>query len=83
MTDFGPLIANPGLIVFGATAHVGIFVALIGAKLLGFSIYEAGAIGIIGGADGPMAIYVTSKPAPHLLGQVAVAAYSYIWRYCL
>ena len=78
MTDFGPLIANPSLILFGAAAHIGIFIALIGAKVLGFSIYEAGAIGIIGGADGPMAIYVSSKLAPHLLGQVAVAAYSYM-----
>ncbi|MBI4317154.1 MAG: sodium ion-translocating decarboxylase subunit beta [Chloroflexi bacterium] len=78
MTDFGPLIANPGVVLFGAAAHIGIFVALMGAKLLGFNIYEAGAIGIIGGADGPMAIYVASKLAPHLLGQVAVAAYSYM-----
>lgn len=78
MTDFGPLIANPSVILFGAAAHIGIFIALVGAKLLGFSIYEAGAIGIIGGADGPMAIYVASKLAPHLLGQVAVAAYSYM-----
>lgn len=78
MTDFGPLIANPSLILFGAAAHIGIFIALVGAKALGFSIYEAGAIGIIGGADGPMAIYVSSKLAPHLLGQVAVAAYSYM-----
>jgi len=78
MTDFGPLIANPSTIVLGAAAHLGIFVALIGAKLIGFNIAEAGAIGIIGGADGPMAIYVASKLAPHLLGQVAVAAYSYM-----
>ncbi len=78
MTDFGPLMANPSVILFGAAAHIGIFIALVGAKLLGFSIYEAGAIGIIGGADGPMTIYVASKLAPHLLGQVAVAAYSYM-----
>ncbi len=78
MTDFGPLIANPSTIVLGAAAHLGIFVALIGAKLLGFDIAEAGAIGIIGGADGPMAIYVATKLAPHLLGPVAVAAYSYM-----
>ncbi len=78
MTDFGPLIANPSTIVLGAAAHLGIFIALIGAKLIGFNISEAGAIGIIGGADGPMAIYVASKLAPHLLGQVAVAAYSYM-----
>jgi oxaloacetate decarboxylase beta subunit len=78
LTDFGPLIANPGTIILGAAAHLGIFVALIGAKLMGFSIAEAGAIGIIGGADGPMAIYVATKLAPHLLGPVAVAAYSYM-----
>ena len=78
MTDFGPMIANPKLIILGAAAHLGIFIALIGAKLLGFTIYEAGAIGIIGGADGPMAIFVTMKLAPHLLPQIAVAAYSYM-----
>lgn len=78
MTDFGPLIANPSTILLGAAAHVGIFIALIGAKLLGFSLAESCAIGIIGGADGPMAIYVANKLAPHLLGQVAVAAYSYM-----
>jgi oxaloacetate decarboxylase beta subunit len=78
MTDFGPMIARPGLMVLGAMAHAGIFIAIILAKLLGFSISEAGAIGIIGGADGPMAIFVTVKLAPHLLPQVAVAAYSYM-----
>lgn len=78
MTDFGPMIANPSLLVLGAFAHIGIFIALIGAKLLGFSIFEAGAIGIIGGADGPMAIYVTQQLAPHLMAQVSVAAYSYM-----
>lgn len=78
LTDFGPLIANPSTIVLGAAAHLGIFIALVGAKLIGFDIHEAGAIGIIGGADGPMAIYVATKLAPHLLGQVAVAAYSYM-----
>ncbi len=78
MTDFGPMIANPSLIILGAAAHLGIFVALIGAKILGFSIGEAGAIGIIGGADGPMAIFVTMKLAPHLLPQISVAAYSYM-----
>ncbi len=78
MTDFGPMIANPSLVILGAAAHLGIFVALIGAKALGFSINEAGAIGIIGGADGPMAIYVTMKLAPHLLPQISVAAYSYM-----
>jgi len=78
MTDFGPMIANPKLVILGAGAHLGIFVALIGAKALGFSINEAGAIGIIGGADGPMAIFVTMKLAPHLLPQISVAAYSYM-----
>lgn len=78
MTDFAPMIANPSLLILGACAHIGIFVALIGAKLLGFPIFEAGAIGIIGGADGPMAIYVTQKLAPHLMAQISVAAYSYM-----
>lgn len=78
MTDFGPMIANPRLVILGAGAHLGIFVALIGAKLLGFTLNEAGAIGIIGGADGPMAIFVTMKLAPHLLPQISVAAYSYM-----
>jgi oxaloacetate decarboxylase beta subunit len=78
MTDFGPMIANPKLVILGAGAHLGIFVALIGAKLLGFSLNEAGAIGIIGGADGPMAIFVTMKLAPDLLPQISVAAYSYM-----
>ena len=78
MTDFGPMIANPRLVILGAGAHLGIFVALILAKLVGFTINEAGAIGIIGGADGPMAIFVAVKLAPHLLGPVSVAAYSYM-----
>jgi len=78
MTDFGPMIANPRLVILGAGAHLGIFVALISAKLWGFSIQESGAIGIIGGADGPMAIFVTVKLAPHLLPQISVAAYSYM-----
>ncbi len=78
MTDFAPMIANPRLVILGAAAHLGIFVALIGAKLLGFSLREAGAIGIIGGADGPMAIFMTVKLAPHLLPQISVAAYSYM-----
>ena len=78
MTDFGPMIANPRLVILGAGAHLGIFVALLLAKLLGFTLAEAGAIGIIGGADGPMAIFVTVKLAPHLLGPVSVAAYSYM-----
>jgi carboxybiotin decarboxylase len=78
MTDFGPMIASPRLVILGAGAHLGIFVALIGAKLWGYSIQEAGAIGIIGGADGPMAIFVTVTLAPHLLPQISVAAYSYM-----
>ncbi|HMA92754.1 MAG TPA: sodium ion-translocating decarboxylase subunit beta, partial [Polyangiaceae bacterium] len=78
MTDFGPMIANPRLVLLGAGAHLGIFVALILAKVIGFSLNEAGAIGIIGGADGPMAIFVTMKLAPYLLPQVSVAAYSYM-----
>lgn len=78
MTDFGPMIANPSLMILGAAAHLGIFVAILGAKALGFTLAEAGAIGIIGGADGPMAIFVTMKLAPHLLPQIAVAAYSYM-----
>ena len=78
MTDFGPMIANPSLVILGAAAHLGIFVAMIAATTLGFPINEAGAIGIIGGADGPMAIFVTMKLAPHLLPQISVAAYSYM-----
>ena len=78
MTDFGPMIANPSLVILGAAAHLGIFVALIGAQVLGFSLSEAASIGIIGGADGPMAIYTTMKLAPHLLPQISVAAYSYM-----
>ena len=78
MTDFGPMIANPSLVILGAAAHLGIFVALIGAKLSGFTLAEACSIGIIGGADGPMAIYTTMKLAPHLLPQISVAAYSYM-----
>ena len=78
MTDFGPMIANPSLVILGAAAHLGIFVALIGAKLSGFTLAEACSIGIIGGADGPTAIYTTMKLAPHLLPQISVAAYSYM-----
>lgn len=78
MTDFGPLLANPITFLLGAAAQLGVFVALMGAMLLGFSITEAGSIGIIGGADGPTAIYLTVKMAPHLLGAIAVAAYSYM-----
>lgn len=78
MTDFGPLIANPKSILLGAAAQLGIFVTFIGATLLKFTGPEAASIGIIGGADGPTALYLTSKLAPHLLGPIAVAAYSYM-----
>ena len=78
MTDFAPLIANPISLLLGAAAHLGIFAAFLVALLLGFSPAEAGAIGIIGGADGPTAIYVTTKLAPGLLGPIAIAAYSYM-----
>lgn len=78
MTDFGPLIANPKSLLLGAAAQLGIFVTFIGAILLGFTAQEAGSIGIIGGADGPTAILVTTLLAPHRLGAVAIAAYSYM-----
>lgn len=88
MTDFGPLIANPKTLLLGAAAQFGIFFALIGAVLLGewiqingeplFNLFDAASIGIIGGADGPTAIYVTSRLSPDLLGPIAVAAYSYM-----
>ncbi len=78
MTDFGPLIANPKSLLLGAAAQLGIFITYIGAILLGFTGPEASSIGIIGGADGPTAIYTTSHLAPHLLGPIAVAAYSYM-----
>ena len=78
MTDFGPLIANPKALLLGAAAQVGIFLTYIAATLMGFLPAEAGSIGIIGGADGPTAIYTTSLLAPHLLGPIAVAAYSYM-----
>lgn len=78
MTDFGPLIANPKSILLGAAAQFGIFATFIGATLLGFTGPEAASIGIIGGADGPTALFLTSKLAPHLLGPIAVAAYSYM-----
>jgi carboxybiotin decarboxylase len=78
MTDFGPLIANPKTLLLGAAAQLGIFSTFIGALYLGFNPQEAGSIGIIGGADGPTAIFLTSKLAPHLLGAIAVAAYSYM-----
>ena len=78
MTDFGPLISNPKSLLLGAAAQIGIFATFVGAKLLGFDGLEASSIGIIGGADGPTAIFVTSKLAPHILGPIAVAAYSYM-----
>jgi carboxybiotin decarboxylase len=78
MTDFSTLIANPKLILLGAAAQFGIFATFIGSLLLGFNIMEAGAIGIIGGADGPTSIFLSTKLAPHLLGPIAIAAYSYM-----
>ena len=78
MTDFGPLIANPKTLLLGAAAQAGVFVALLGAMLLGFTVQEAAAIGIIGGADGPTSIYLAAKMAPQLLGAIAVAAYYYM-----
>ncbi len=78
MTDFGPLIANPKSILLGAAAQLGVFATFIGAILLGFNVLEAAAIGIIGGADGPTAIFVTKTLAPHLLPAIAIAAYSYM-----
>ena len=78
MTDFGPLIANPSTILLGAAAQLGIFITFLGALLLGYTPPQAGSIGIIGGADGPTAIYVTTRLAPELLGPIAIAAYSYM-----
>ena len=78
MTDFEPLIARPSSLLLVAAAQLGIFFTFVGAKILGFTNQEDGAIGIIGGADGPTAIYVTTKLAPHLLGSIAVAAYCYM-----
>ena len=84
MTDFGPLLANPKTLLLGAAAQVGIFTTVLGAVglshfgILDFSIRDAASIGIIGGADGPTAIFVTSKLSPDLLGAIAVAAYSYM-----
>ena len=78
MTDFGPLIANPKSILLGAAAQLGVFITFLGANLMGFSLKEASAIGIIGGADGPTAIYVTKTLAPELLPAIAIAAYSYM-----
>ena len=78
MTDFSPLIANPKSLLMGAGAQLGVFAAFFFALFLGFTPMEAGAIGIIGGADGPTAILVTKELAPHLLGAIAIAAYSYM-----
>ena len=78
MTDFGPLISNPKSLLLGAAAQMGVFAAFFGANALGFNVNEAASIGIIGGADGPTAIFLTTKLAPHLLGAIAVAAYSYM-----
>lgn len=78
MTDFSSLISQPRLIILGAAAQLGVFLTFIGAFYLGFDLKEAGAIGIIGGADGPTAIFLSSKMAPHLLGPIAIAAYSYM-----
>ena len=78
MTDFGPLIANPKSFLMGAAAQLGIFLTFLGAYAMGFTPEQAGSIGIIGGADGPTSIYLTSKLAPELLGPIAIAAYSYM-----
>ena len=78
MTDFGPLLSNPKSLLLGAAAQLGVFVAFFGAVCMGFTGKEAASIGIIGGADGPTAIFLTTRLAPHLLGAIAVAAYSYM-----
>ncbi|WP_456320730.1 sodium ion-translocating decarboxylase subunit beta [Palaeococcus sp. (in: euryarchaeotes)] len=78
MTDFGPMIADPKTALLGAAAQIGVFIAMLTAVALGFNLQEAASIGIIGGADGPTTIYLTTKLAPHLLGATAVAAYSYM-----
>ena len=78
MTDFGPLLSNPKSLLLGAAAQLGVFAAFLGAVALGFTGEEAASIGIIGGADGPTAIFLTTRLAPHLLGGIAVAAYSYM-----
>lgn len=78
LTDFGPLIANPRTLLLGGAAQFGVFATLFGATMIGFSLQEAASIGIIGGADGPTSIFLTNKLAPHLLGPVAVAAYTYM-----
>src|SRR5574344_2180620 len=78
LTDFGPMLRNLRLSIFGAAAQLGIFTVLIVAILMGFTPQEAASLGIIGGADGPTAIFTTIKLAPHLLGPIAIAAYSYM-----
>ena len=78
MTDFSTMLSNPKLVLLGAAAQVGVFLTFLGALWLGFSLSEAGAIGIIGGADGPTAIFLAAQLAPHLLGAIAIAAYSYM-----
>ncbi|MDA8744141.1 sodium ion-translocating decarboxylase subunit beta [Rubripirellula amarantea] len=78
MTDFSTMLSNPKLVLLGAAAQIGVFATFLGAIALGFSFSEAGAIGIIGGADGPTAIFLAAKLAPHLLGAIAIAAYSYM-----
>jgi len=78
LTDFGPLIANPRTLLLGAAAQLGVVITFLGADLIGFSPREAASIGIIGGADGPTSIFITNKLAPHLVGAIAVAAYSYM-----
>jgi oxaloacetate decarboxylase beta subunit len=78
LTDFGPMLANPKTLLLGGAAQLGVFAAFLGAYLLGFTPREAASIGIIGGADGPTSIYLTVKLAPHLLGPIAVSAYSYM-----
>lgn len=78
LTDFGPLLSNPKTLILGAAAQLGVFATFLGATFLGFTPQEAASIGIIGGADGPTSIYLTMKLAPHLLGAIAVSAYSYM-----
>ena len=78
MTDFGPLLSNPKSLLLGAAAQMGVFLAFFGAVCIGFTGNQAASIGIIGGADGPTAIFLTSKLAPELLGPIAIAAYSYM-----
>lgn len=78
LTDFGPMIANPKTLLLGASAQLGVYIAFFGSILFGFSLKEAGSIGIIGGADGPTTIYLATALAPHMIGMVAVAAYSYM-----